>query len=39
MSLQRPRDDLRGEAIDSGHHIAEERPQLLASLIESFLNS
>jgi haloacetate dehalogenase len=30
-------DDLRGRAIDSGHHMAEEAPQQLAAELEAFL--
>jgi haloacetate dehalogenase len=30
-------DDVRGAAIDSGHHMAEERPAELAALLRSFL--
>jgi haloacetate dehalogenase len=30
-------DDLRGAAIDSGHHMAEEKPAELAALLRSFL--
>jgi haloacetate dehalogenase len=29
--------DVRGEAIDSGHHVAEEAPEALARVILNFL--
>jgi len=32
-------DDVRGHAIDSGHHIAEDAPQELADAIIDFLGN
>jgi haloacetate dehalogenase len=30
-------DDVRGSAIDCGHHVAEEAPEALGAMVEAFL--
>lgn len=40
LEIWRPlAEDLRGEPIDSGHHMAEEVPEVLAAALHDFLRS